>query len=92
MFHVILVRVCYSMLLLLQHTVCMRLLHANERVPVRQSCAGCCLRSVFAARGCLSMTVPSCTHLYAVPALCLQLDIWYGEDRRHCRGKRTRTD
>lgn len=34
------------------------------------------------------MAVPSCAHLYAVPALCLQLDIWYSEDRRHCGEER----
>lgn len=35
------------------------------------------------AGGGLAVTVPPGTHLDAVPALRLQLDIWYGEDRRH---------
>lgn len=75
-------------LLLLPHCVCVSTACiVMSCVPVRQSYAeDACLRSVFAARGRLPMTVPSCTHLYAVPALCLQLDVWYGEDRRHCRG------
>ena len=61
---------------------CMRFifLHGKEHVPIKQSCEGLCLRSVFAASGGLSVAVPSCTHLYAVPTFCLQLDIWYSED------------
>lgn len=44
---------------------------------------GC--RSVLAAGGGLPMAVFARAHLYAVPALRLQFDVWYSEDRRHCR-------
>lgn len=68
-------------------TVCVCFfLHGNDHIPVRQPCAGRYRRrSVLAAGRGFSMTVPPCTHLYAVPALCLQLDIWYSEERRHCK-------
>lgn len=65
-----------------------RAVHANERRTCQPAVRRCRLRSVLAARGRLPVAVPPRAHLYAVPALCLQLDIWYSEDRRHCGEER----
>ena len=50
------------------------------------------LGSVLGAGGGLAVTVSPGTHLDAVPALRLQLDICYGEDRRHCKAKKGKSE
>lgn len=69
-------------------SVPVRAAHANERRTCQPVVHRFRLRSVLAARGRLPVAVPPRAHLYAVPALCLQLDIWYSEDRRHCGEER----